>query len=811
MDADVESIHGHLLPVGASGNSQLTNSTIAATSQSDAPVAASSRSFSHTKLADDVHGLAANSTNFATVVASLPPLPPPPESSTNATAAKLPSVLKRAVSQKSSLHTPAAHDNRMERVRSVRNDQHLSGSDCRAPDSNRNSVRRTSLFAGMMGDSAWKKHSVVFNEEKQQEDEPFISNRRISYAENLVPSLPKADNHRHRKKDKHGGREDSDDTSSESDTYDDKSQNEAASLAGKSHGSHVGSNYGSVHSTNSEVGVVTKAMKWLDGKIDEFHDSTYYAKYRSVVNSVKYQILALAFLQLLLYASLFGVIHFVFGMELESISFYNLIHASMAIQGKCVIFVGFILSQAVAKGFAADDLVYVGIPLSELVVQTGKLNPPQGKQLRQLYQLSVLAIELSLWFTAYYMEWTTVDSDLGTYGCNVPTYNGNWTFTPDVVQFLQGDTEFSEIHSYGLPLVSGLVGGAPSFPNFAPSSSFSVEGDGLVFAINVDCAAPLPYNGAPTTNFTSYVDLNDEQNWVEYFNSAVILRLPAGSHVITQWADLDIVQKCNLQVVCGTGSLSWKFISDEWDSMFPYSINKITIGGHEMVAYMQPQLDFNTVVNLLGNSTADKARVTEWIQEAIERIFGHKAIQSSRRNFYADLLVWGTEVQTGKYNPAMTYRAVASAAAAAAHLVMNQIDANEFGQCRYVGAAGHGAISSPAWTQITVLALIGLSAFLEAFLVCSWLLLSGGGAGIDRAGEVMDNPLRLLYYMRSTAGKLVTKMRRADVGHVSLVKHFKNVIVKLGESKETRGTEIGTLKLDEPKLVVKIAKNRKYE
>ncbi|KAJ3347117.1 hypothetical protein HDU83_002366, partial [Entophlyctis luteolus] len=77
--------------------------------------------------------------------------------------------------------------------------------------------------------------------------------------------------------------------------------------------------------------------------------------------------------------------------------------------------------------------------------------------------------------------------------------------------------------------------------------------------------------------------------------------------------------------------------------------HKITIGGYEMVAYMQPQLNFSTVVNLLGNSTSDKSLVTEWIQEAIELILGHKAIQSSRRKVYA-----GTDVQTGKYDPVMT-------------------------------------------------------------------------------------------------------------------------------------------------------------
>ncbi|KAJ3375916.1 hypothetical protein HDU84_000438, partial [Entophlyctis sp. JEL0112] len=134
---DADSNHDHHLAVGTSGNSHLGNFAAAAAGRSGALVAAFSRSFSHTKLTDDVHEASANSTNFAAVVASLPPMPPPPlESSANGTTAKLPSAMKRTVSQKSSLHTPTL-DNRMERVRSLRNDPQVSSFDRRAPESHR--------------------------------------------------------------------------------------------------------------------------------------------------------------------------------------------------------------------------------------------------------------------------------------------------------------------------------------------------------------------------------------------------------------------------------------------------------------------------------------------------------------------------------------------------------------------------------------------------------------------------------------------------------------------------------------------------
>ncbi|KAJ3047822.1 hypothetical protein HDU99_009354, partial [Rhizoclosmatium hyalinum] len=332
-----------------------------------------------------------------------------------------------------------------------------------------------------------------------------------------------------------------------------------------------------------------------------------------------------------LYGSLIGVVQYVLGTELKSISSYNLVHSFMALQGKCTIGVGHMLSQTVAKGFAADELVHHGIPITELVIAPNSIDPPQGRQLKLLYEISVIAIEVSLWVMAYVMEWYNVDSDLGRFPCTVPTYNTNWTFTPNFVDFLQGDSEFAMIESYGLPLVSGLVGGSPSFPSASPAAEFSMEGHGLLYAINVACAKPTLFTGPPSKDFSIKLSLQNEEDWGDYYNTAVVVQFPANAHNVQQWAKKDIVQKCQLQVVTGEGLVDYHYKLDEWGNFLSYSVQSIKIQDTILTPNMKPQLDFSTVVRAMGSSTQMHTNVTKWIQQGVQIVFNNTSMKSSHR------------------------------------------------------------------------------------------------------------------------------------------------------------------------------------
>ncbi|KAJ3057824.1 hypothetical protein HDU98_006048, partial [Podochytrium sp. JEL0797] len=91
-----------------------------------------------------------------------------------------------------------------------------------------------------------------------------------------------------------------------------------------------------------------------------------------------------------------------------------------------------------------------------------------------------------------------------------------------------------------------------------------MEGAGIIYAINVNCANPQPYSGPPSKEFVMHVELANEEDWKDYYNTAVYVRYPAKSHTVREWFHQDIVQKCQLQLVTGSGVASYNYISDEW-------------------------------------------------------------------------------------------------------------------------------------------------------------------------------------------------------------------------------------------------------
>jgi hypothetical protein len=129
--------------------------------------------------------------------------------------------------------------------------------------------------------------------------------------------------------------------------------------------------------------------------------------------------------------------------------------------------------------------------------------------------------------------------------------------------------------------------------------------------------------------------------------------------------------------------------------------------------------------------------------------------------------------------------------------------------CPYKGQNGYGIITAPSWMTSALLVLVVFGVLMEVIVVCSWLLLVGGGPHVDKCVQMIDNPLRTVYYMRESAGRLVTKISGNDIGKISLLQHLEKVQVRFGEDKKTRGEKVGSLILDDPSRVVKVSKSRK--
>ncbi|KAJ3076900.1 hypothetical protein HDU98_010996 [Podochytrium sp. JEL0797] len=335
-----------------------------------------------------------------------------------------------------------------------------------------------------------------------------------------------------------------------------------------------------------------------------------------------------------------------------------------------------------------------------------------------------------------------------------------------------------------------------------------MEGAGVAYLVESVCAdAEVSFD--PPTKVTRSKILSS-QYWGQIYNVGIELTYPAGSHDWFQYADHDLTQKCQIAVVTGDAEITFTYTSDQWSDITPNSIETIVVNGKVTVQNGDSKkYDFGQLHYAFGASEKKYTNITQWISQGIQILFANATLENpNSQGVAAAPLLWAQDA-AGLYNPSLTWQGMAVAVAIVCHYVLDMSDGTETGLCPYKGVAGEGMITAPSWISTTLLVVLICSITMEVLVVSSWLLVVGGGEHIDRCVQMIDDPLRTLYYMRGSAAQVVSKIAGNDIGHISLLKHLEKVHVRFGEDKSTRGNDFGTLILDEPSKVVKIAKNRK--
>ncbi|KAJ3123525.1 hypothetical protein HK100_011581, partial [Physocladia obscura] len=538
-------------------------------------------------------------------------------------------------------------------------------------------------------------------------------------------------------------------------------------------------------------------------------ESDQYRIYRNIIDNAKYQIFFFGFMQLLLFGSILLITQYVFTIQLSAIRFYNLVHAVMSFQGKLILLMGWHLVYLVKKGFAAKQMLSSkqGVPLNEI----GDVDPEGCRNVNKLFLICLLILECTLWTLSYTMNWTPIYTYVGDYPCTPLTYENKWGFTKNLTVLASADSEFGILDSVGLPLATGLIGGFTSKPNAAPAAQFQMQGDGIVYLIETVCQEPTVILDESLSNirFTSLKIVSNEY-WGQLYNAGIKLIFPAKTHDFAGYLDKSIQTMCQIQVLTGQAKVTYAYTSDEWGGMTPNAITEILINNSlSITPGTSVQLDFGQVHHLLGNTELVYENITYWIAQAIAIGLNSSNLQAiTSTTVTASILQWGVGVD-GVYNVGMTWKGVSAAVAFLAHYVLNQADFKYVATCKYKGIAGYGTISAPSWVTFLLLVILVLSMVMELVVILSWMVVVGGGEHLDKAVAMIDNPLRTVYYMRGSLGKLVTKIDGNDLGQISLEQQYKKVRVRLGEDKTTRGNEVGTIILDEPTKVVKISKSRK--
>ncbi|KAJ3066024.1 hypothetical protein HDU98_010637 [Podochytrium sp. JEL0797] len=565
----------------------------------------------------------------------------------------------------------------------------------------------------------------------------------------------------------------------------------------------LGSNVSNATFNDTTLGKLLERWRVMERKVLE---SEYYRVYRSVLDSSRNVIFSVALSQGIVFGSIFYVLQCVLNSTLPSIRFYNLIHAVVALQGKLLLALGWELSHLVKKGFAALEMKNEkkGIPLTDVAF----VNPQGCRSINRMFLGVLVMIECGLWILSFLMDWSPVATYLGNYACSPLQYNQPFIFTTnDLSTWVDADLEFATIYEYGLPMASGIIGGTPSIPLFSPAVNFQMEGPGVAYMIQTTCNNATVSHAHNTTKSTSQILF--QQMWGSVYTAGIQITMPAGTHGWKEYTQHDLTQECQFTVVSGAAEIQMLYITDIWGVIVPVGISKMTVGGISLTQANSLSLDFGVIHHAFGESETTYQDITQDIARGVQMVLNSTDLKSDVAiTKYAQLFDWGMNPTTGLYDPSITWRSVSAAIGIVGHYVLDQNNGGAINElCPYMGTAGLGTIEAPALIATILLVLLICGTTMMVVVTSAWLLVVGGGEHIDRCVQMIDDPLRTIYYMRDS--DLVTTIRGNDIGRISLEQHLSKVNVRFGELKSTRGNEVGSLTLNEPSKVVKLSRSRK--
>ncbi|KAJ1548569.1 hypothetical protein HK405_002540 [Cladochytrium tenue] len=501
--------------------------------------------------------------------------------------------------------------------------------------------------------------------------------------------------------------------------------------------------------------------------------------------------------------------------NLPSISFYNLVNAVLGLLGKIAIYLGYTLMQVIAKGETASLLVKAtrGLSITSVVHHYGIHNPVRGRTLRRVFMGSLVSVEISLWVLGYCMKWKSVASEIGYYSCTMAYYSTAPSLYTDIGNYLSGDMEFAEVYNYGLTLGDGVVGGWSSWPGETPASTFSVSGSGVLYATGVNCDEATVANETYGDGLT-YFNILFEESWNMTYNMAIEVRLPGGSHDMSAYANNDILQRCDIALMFGSGNLTFFYDTDEWGAITGGQVTDLSPGDGSSGVYLTQRMEtesyFSQLALALNESSYTRTNFTDWTAQHLHLLFSNTSFGSSQGATFCNLLQWGT-LPDGLYHTNVIYRGVAAIVASTAHYVLMQYDTGDSSLCLFSAEVGAGIISVPQWTTQVVIAVLSLNLFLQLVLILSWLVATLGTTSADRAAALLDDPLRLLYYMRESLPRLTRGVRPAEDRPAAVRQEMERVVVRFGEMRATRGETVGQVALDAPQMVLRLRRGRQYE
>ncbi|KAJ3178143.1 hypothetical protein HK101_010153, partial [Irineochytrium annulatum] len=372
---------------------------------------------------------------------------------------------------------------------------------------------------------------------------------------------------------------------------------------------------------------------------------------------------------------------------------YNFIQVFVILASVLSAVAGRKLSKTVRVSIMASDLIRGAASAHELSDYwiNGKKSPSHVVETVSCAIESVA--EIILVACSILFKWNAVPTMVQRGLCNPPVYN-QITLPPGIAyeSFYQGNTEFSTIYSYGLPLKDGLIGGWPGLPLDAPLSQFSITGDGPAYLIQVLCDDGSPYPSIDKSIGTATIldgELIDEDE-VSFFLRLKIY-FPPGTMYNDEKGQImktSFVQYCTSMIRVG---------NENFTVQYPTSIN---YDGFDV-----------TKAILLEE---DKYGVLPLIKETIMGSITNSSYYPSQGSLYCNYMKAGT-APDGYYHSSVTAQGVSTAFGSAAHFATNLYDGSVIGPCNYWGNQNAGQLDIPVSAVVTATIGSGIVILIKIF------------------------------------------------------------------------------------------------
>ncbi|KAJ3272999.1 hypothetical protein HDV01_004905 [Terramyces sp. JEL0728] len=471
---------------------------------------------------------------------------------------------------------------------------------------------------------------------------------------------------------------------------------------------------GSSSVISSEDEVIDDEDKDLITKLNEYLEEVwewpFVRNIRLKTTGFRASLIATFTLFMLLNAFLFLCTYIIPGTELSSINIFNGknslklgIHIGTILCGHTIFVVTEELLKSIHHGIICAKVSHVGARISE-IESTYLSSSAPGYSLRQANYFISIVLGILLSFLSISYKWEPVSTAFLTGPCIPPTYATNPPIYPNLGDFMQGEVDFALVYNFGLPLDDGIVGGWSSWPLINPSTAFSTNGEGYVYAIFVSCG--YTYDSAPFHQNISKLFYDNYEISGNILNGRIRAYMPFGSISSDADSGYGVYQDCTFVAKYGKGDIQMSFISDEWEMVSINEIQSITVGDVSIAQRYSKGYKF---IDFASGLSGDNYNLTTRYHHVLLHSFSNASFASSQSSLYANILSEGT-LSDGYYHENMTWKGISNVLAASGHYVLMQYDQSAMVDCKYYGDIGAGIFMVPVfWITLTQVLIIVLA------------------------------------------------------------------------------------------------------